>query len=725
MFSKENLTKAIITGLYLAPLTLLIYYKKSIYPFQSFKTAILLILIELMVITFSIYLVRNKEHNFQFSRLARYLGIFLLVLTIASILGENLPQSLWSIQARAFGLVAMYHLYALLILFENFKERLDLKKYLSYIYWLGVLLSLIAIIQKINPMIFFEAVIGRPGGTLGNPTYLAALLLFILGYGFYQLREKLQEKKPYLVHSLSLIIPIYAFILTNTRGAILGLVAGVFIALVYTVVTKSKGVKITKNIPAVILIILLIFTSIFITTRSSSIWSSVPGLNRLASISLEDKSTRNRLISWEIAYESFKENPILGIGVDNFSYPFDSNYRPELLDSNFTETFFDKPHNHILEIMVTSGVLGILSYLLLIGYLFYLIHKNTPERFKVFGIAILSAYLVQNLFLFDTISSFLMLIIFMAYISSFTEAQKDIRIRFTGFFFTALALLLIFINIQVVRANRYQYNGLNLYSQQYIEEGTASYLAGLKISQPYSNDYRYDFVASLKQLIRQIEFTDEVTIDLALEKYGQVLEKDPASYRHLANLAEAKASFAGLNPKYTEGFEADIENLQKLSPDRQQTLFIHGQYLSRLGRYEEAFEVFEEAVNLDNSVGTPHFFYALVLAEAGELERAEVELALAKELGRDVNTATEAMLIGSFYLNDEQLTKAYDYYTQAYTLEPLNPDVLLKLGALSYDLNKRGEAKELFTKLLEVAPEFTQTSVYRTILPALNELGVR
>jgi O-antigen ligase len=77
-----------------------------------------------------------------------------------------------------------------------------------------------------------------------------------------------------------------------------------------------------------------------------------------------DKATAKRLPIWETAYTTFKANPINGIGPRGFRYV----YQDYASSDNFWESQ-THPHLLTLEIIVETGVLGLLSYLFLIYFL--------------------------------------------------------------------------------------------------------------------------------------------------------------------------------------------------------------------------------------------------------------------------------------------------------------------------------------------------------------------
>src|SRR5581483_2274683 len=112
-----------------------------------------------------------------------------------------------------------------------------------------------------------------------------------------------------------------------------------------------------------------------------------------------------------VALRGFKERPILGVGPENFTYLADKYFDNSL---SYANAFFDKPHNALLEVLVTTGVMGLVVYLGLIGTIIYgFVKLYQKNRISKFGLAVLVAaivaYHVQNFFVFDTIAAYLCL----------------------------------------------------------------------------------------------------------------------------------------------------------------------------------------------------------------------------------------------------------------------------------------------------------------------------
>lgn len=94
-------------------------------------------------------------------------------------------------------------------------------------------------------------------------------------------------------------------------------------------------------------------------------------------------SGKIRSIVWKGALDIWKQNPLIGTGVETFAYAY-YQYRPaEHNQTSEWDYLYNKAHNEYLNYLATSGALGLGSYLLMIGWFLYLCikklaHANPP-----------------------------------------------------------------------------------------------------------------------------------------------------------------------------------------------------------------------------------------------------------------------------------------------------------------------------------------------------------
>ncbi len=384
--------------------------------------------------------------------------IFVAMFQVATIFAYDAYAAFWSNYERGEGgfMMLHYYLFFLLLLFLFTEER-QWKHFfkmsliaagLVCLYGLGGNYSLNGFIGPwagaTPPTNWWQVLVGnRFQGSLGNAAYVGAYLLFSMFYiGYLWTSAKMANtlKKGHIwAYSIMLAAALFFFFLSATRGAFLGLMAGIFAAVVY-VVFASKG-KVRKW-GAVIMGVLIIFALFVYANRRDPILQKIPE-GRLLQISLQDSTAQTRLWVWGEAWQGFLQKPITGWGPENFTAVYDKFFNPKFYTPGVnSETWFDRAHSIYFDYLSETGILGFLSYFGIFAVLFVLLSKKfrrdddarteqaqgaetalkrhgTALRFQqALLIAIPVAYLVQGIAIFDVLPMYIStfgMFAFMAY----------------------------------------------------------------------------------------------------------------------------------------------------------------------------------------------------------------------------------------------------------------------------------------------------------------------
>jgi len=247
----------------------------------------------------------------------------------------------------------------------------------------------------------------------------------------------------------SLIIIYLGFTFTLSRGGTVGFIAGVIVfsfLLLFSVNKESKRLSLSRFFkvpklginwvwPALLIIAILIVNYFFsnaIIKRGVDVEVSVPGITQLE---IEGKQTTQiRFIVWEGALNIFKNSPIVGSGVETFAISYYQE-RPEEHNTTAEWDFlYNKAHNEYLNYLSTTGIVGTIPYLLLIGVFVFLatkwvyIEKNNPYRFLVIGlVAAYVSYLIQNIFGFSVVVIAILFFIIPAFFFLFSSDKSEYR----------------------------------------------------------------------------------------------------------------------------------------------------------------------------------------------------------------------------------------------------------------------------------------------------------
>ncbi len=439
----EKIVKIILYLIFFIPL---IFIEGFFYPFIITKTVFFRLLIQ---IAFSLYLllmvIDFKRYKPKFNFALVLVGIFLLINFIFAIFGYDFYKSFWSSFERMEGIIGLIYLTIYLFLLINFlKTKKEWLISIRVILFVSLLVSLYGLIQKFNILPVFEAGIGRATSTLGNAAFLAGFLLLTIGLGIYY--YFVEENKKYKIFALVAIgLNFIVLLLTATRGAIIGLFIGIFVFLLLNVIFR-KG-KIRKY-SFIFFIAIIIIATVFYLTKDSLANSKIDFVRRVATISINDSTVKNRLLVWKWAISESKENIWFGVGLENFNVVYNEYFTPEV-----NEDWFDRTHNIYLDQLISSGIFGLVAYLAILGYLFFKLFKIRRKNYLLFSVlsSLLVAYGVHNFFVFDILSTALIHFFLIGFISfECSIDQVDIennKKTNKPFIINLVILLLIFANL--------------------------------------------------------------------------------------------------------------------------------------------------------------------------------------------------------------------------------------------------------------------------------------
>lgn len=739
----------------------LVYFPTTMFPFQVAKTVVLQIMTETIFALWLVLAVYDKKFRPKFSILTISIISFFVIAFLSVIFGSDWRMSLWSDESRTLGLVTLMHFGALFLIFTSLKRVIDWSKLWLFSFSTATIVSIIGILQKfvvfpkgtsIWLYILYSGIPDRIGSTFNNTAFLAGYLLFNFFIGLWLIDSKIFTFSGKLIKDLRFwsyligtILIFLAILYTQTIGVILGVSVG-FLALLLYFIYQKDFLKLRK-ISLAIFCLFVIFGGIFWLTRDNSIWQKIPGLARVSRASLESSSIRDRLIVWKVSLKAFEQKPILGWGFENFKIAYNKNYNPNILTTSMTGTYWDKPHNVLLEHLVNSGILGLLAYLSIFGSAIYLIFKTKP--FNQYILAALVAYFVQNLFVFDTIGTYLMFFLMLAFVSNKHndyggknelngESDKLNKAHLLVVVFFALIILLvpIYYNYQIFNASRLEYDGVNYFLNQLPESSLVSFSKAVIKPTPYKDDIYKNFANTVMQAHQQ--GTDYPGLDKLQEKlvnyFKIVIKNHPQDFFNYISLAEFENVFYAYNSNYVKEAEDLANQALKLSPKRQQSYYVLAKTKLLQGDSKGAYEAFDKIIKVNPLAGDPHFFYGLTAYSLGDAKKGEKEILRAEKLGRGPQSYEESISLGDFMGDgSSNYKKAIDFYLLALsyvngipadkTLSQKKANVLLKLAIAYYFDNDFDESEKYFLELKEMI-DLKTLPIYPQLKPVLEQLKI-
>lgn len=142
-------------------------------------------------------------------------------------------------------------------------------------------------------------------------------------------------------------------------------------------------------------------------------------------------STAARIIVWEVSANAFSDRPLFGWGPENYNYAFEAHFDSRVFEEkNFGEIWFERAHNVFLDTLVTLGVVGFLAFALLVAmYLLVLYRARKKGRIGEMETVLLASvvplHLLQMQTGFDTVATYALLALFLAYALSLEKNMAD------------------------------------------------------------------------------------------------------------------------------------------------------------------------------------------------------------------------------------------------------------------------------------------------------------
>ncbi|MDD5164854.1 MAG: O-antigen ligase family protein, partial [Patescibacteria group bacterium] len=158
-------------------------------------------------------------------------------------------------------------------------------------------------------------------------------------------------------------------VLTQSRGGWIGFfIAFFFFSIIWAYFQKQKRLSLILLILLAVIILFVIYLNFNpVTPRESDSFL----ISRLKTLTNFSETGQLRLIWWKISLGLIEKAPILGYGPEIQRFLFIPYYQPDFAVLEAINSYPDRAHNDILDTLLISGFLGLISYLFLIGSAFY------------------------------------------------------------------------------------------------------------------------------------------------------------------------------------------------------------------------------------------------------------------------------------------------------------------------------------------------------------------
>ena len=393
--------------------------------------------------------------------------LFLIWSSITAIFAVNYVESFHTL-TKLFN-----HFLSLLILIYLFKDIKQLKGFLISLFLFFLVIESISVLF---PYLFDIIYLGKPGyraidyrGYSGNINIMSYIMLpKIIMLLFYSMSSS--KLKRILLVTLSFIAIFCILSVFKTRSAALTLFisfiiisSGYFLFIKLNYIELSYPSLIKKLFIAIIIPVSIAF---LFDNLISNNYDQINSQERIATLTnlQKDSSLQQRLRYIAAAFDSFRENPVFGVGIGNWEIVSMKYENPEM-------TSFIVPyhaHNDYMEVLAETGIFGFILYF---GFLFYTLFllirniflKNSLDKeFLLFLTICLIIHLIDSLFNFPFDRTFqqiyLMILISVIYNTIYVP-NVSLNSKSSSFIIVLLLLLIplnIYSNIRLFNSSKSQ-----------------------------------------------------------------------------------------------------------------------------------------------------------------------------------------------------------------------------------------------------------------------------
>lgn len=711
----KTLKYVVLGGIFLIPFIPFIVANDFFFPFITGKNFAFRILVEIIFASWVAWALVDTSVRPRGSALVYAFVAFILSLGVSTLLAENTNKALWSNFERMEGYVTIVHLGAYFLVLTSVLNVEKLwKAFWNTSIGVSIALSLFGIGQIAGFFVINQGGV-RLDATFGNATYLAVYMLFHAFITIYALAKWKPSRWVQIVYGIALVLQFSMVFYTATRGTILGLLGGLFVSgLVFALFSKNTPQLRKAGIGLIAALVIVV--GAFLPLRDAPFVTESPVLSRLASINLEEGSTRFSI--WNMAWKGFLEKPVFGWGQENFNYVFNTHYDASLYAQ---EPWFDRAHNVFFDWLVAGGALGLLLYVSFYAItLWYLWRKENgfdiSERALFTGL--LAGYAFHNLFVFDNLMSYVLFFAVLGYIHQrHTKnvvpfgGEKMISPWYAKTVAGVMAVLLIVVVYSVNVPGMVRAAGL-IDSIRPYQEGLAKNFEEFKGVVTDSGVGRQEVHEQLLQFALQIRdqsFADRVTDELktevgqfAVNEFSKEIERNPNDTR----LRLFFGSFLRQVGAHTQADEMLLA-AHMLSPEKQSVLFELGALQLDKGDTLGALAYFKQAYELEPRYDRARSLYVAVAIRAGESEIADALL-----IERYDTVTPNDDIVLQAYVDVGNNQRVVQIAENKVLADPENFQTHLQLAAAYLEVGRRADAVEALGEAIKRNPDFKTQGEY-------------
>lgn len=715
--------------------------------------------------------------------------VLIAVLTLSSVINGDFLYGFWSTYERMEGLINFYFLLAFFVLLLGIlRTENDFLKIIRFTLIASFLISLMAWIQvKDIPLLFNSTGGDRVSSSLGNATYLATYALFHVFFALYLFFKKYDNSlkfefncflildvllllveikmgilktvfqhwpllilfilpqalivyarfgsnelyKKYIKWIFLVIIGLlnlFALFNTQTRGAFVGLAIAILVMLL-AVPFLIKGQKLLKKVSISLLALVIIFVSSIFYFKDQDFIRANPTLRRVSEISFDDTTVRSRFLTWEAALKGWKEKPILGWGEEKFYVVFNKYFPTPIYRHVGSRIWFDRPHNVFLQPLIHGGIVGLAAYLAIFAFAYIYLwqyRKKTGDSVPLIVLGgLILAYMIQNAFVFDSLNSYILIILTFAYIVflakqgdniSEIEQTRSLVKRPPIVMFIIILLLTFYITVPKALANKSYVESLKVFNQA-VKDNNNIVDSANNITEIINKNYlgkfetRHTFVDTIRNIIQNKAVEDNTALELGKIAEAELLksiEEQPDNVRHYAFLTTLYMEMSRLDKSYANKNLELLEIAIPLSQTRTHLYYSQGRSHIVLSQGEEAIKSFTKAFELSPKVYDANLNLIAAYVTIGQPDTSREHIAKMPTLLQRNLSAEEYNRLAEIFLKLKYFSHAAELLQGALEKYPDSLELFIRITAVYVELGEFEKALIFGARAVELDPSLGQ-----------------
>jgi Flp pilus assembly protein TadD len=350
-----------------------------------------------------------------------------------------------------------------------------------------------------------------------------------------------------------------------------------------------------------------------------------------------------RKIVWQGAIKVWQRYPIFGSGLETFAYSY---YQDRPLAHNLVSEWdflYNKAHNEFLNFLATTGIVGLLSYVILLGYFSWfsftklISAKNTNSQALIFAsiLGAVAALSVSNFFGFSTVMVTVLLYLFFAIPAVLTGAEEEsvktvkelssssyLLLSATGLF-CIFFLRVIFqywsADVDYTKGKAYLEAGYLEQGVELLNTATAKNSQEATFYDELANQYALYAVA----YAQQEQTAQAQALMIAADEMAQTVHKlNPRQLNFYKTRTRVYITLAQIKPEYLETAKQILVDARSLAPTDPKLVYNLGIVEISLSDIDGGIASLKEAVELKPNYESARLQLAIALEGQGKTDQA-------------------------------------------------------------------------------------------------------